>query len=282
MSYSTKNLDNNRPNRNRRVRRAGAAVAVALASLVGISTVAPAAHAAILTPPSGGNAGLALEDTTPPVMRSPRVELTLGQLGTATVPVYVSWMASDTNGIKSYSVFSRKDGGEWINQTSRLSSPASFGIVLPLERNRSYLFAIRAFDPAGNASNWSYTRTFTPASYDNENSGVSYSSGWFRATGSAFFRGSMEYTTRVATATLNFTGSSVAWVARKSSVQGKAYVYLDGAYHATVDLYSPSLQTPKVVLHYAWTTSGRHSVKVLALGTSGRPYVNIDAFAVLT
>jgi hypothetical protein len=45
MTNTTKNPDTNNPTRTRRLRRGGTALAIAVASVIGISTVAPAAHA---------------------------------------------------------------------------------------------------------------------------------------------------------------------------------------------------------------------------------------------
>ena len=43
-----------------------------------------------------------------------------------------------------------------------------------------------------------------------------------------------------ARATFSFTGTSVSWIGLRGPQYGIARVFLDGAFQATVDLYSPS------------------------------------------
>ena len=43
-----------------------------------------------------------------------------------------------------------------------------------------------------------------------------------------------------ARATFSFTGTSVRWIGLRGPQYGIARVFLDGAFQATVDLYSPS------------------------------------------
>ena len=75
-------------------------------------------------------------------------------------------------------------------------------------------------------------------------------------------------------------------MAPTNSNRGKADVYLDGTRVATVDLYSASGQTRKVVFSRAGLDpSVSHTLEVRALGTknaaSKGKRVDVDAFVIL-
>jgi hypothetical protein len=48
----------------------------------------------------------------------------------------------------------------------------------------------------------------------------------------------------------------------------------------TVSTYSSSAQSRHVIFGQTWATSGAHKVKLVVVGTSGHPRVDIDAFVV--
>ena len=60
-----------------------------------------------------------------------------------------------------------------------------------------------------------------------------------------------------------------------------AEVYIDGALATTVDFYRSSAAHRQVVFTRSWATTGPHLFKVVVLGTSGRPRVDVDAFVVV-
>jgi hypothetical protein len=70
-------------------------------------------------------------------------------------------------------------------------------------------------------------------------------------------------------------------VAPTSSTRGKARVYIDGVYRATIDLRTSTLQHRRVVYARTFSTSGTHTIELRVLGTAGRPMVSLDAFVVL-
>jgi hypothetical protein len=45
-----------------------------------------------------------------------------------------------------------------------------------------------------------------------------------------------------------------------------------------VDLLSSSSATRRIAYVGSWTSSGRHTLEIRVLGTSGRPRVDVDAF----
>ena len=81
--------------------------------------------------------------------------------------------------------------------------------------------------------------------------------------------------------TYTFTGRSIAWVATKAKKHGKAYVYLDGKKVKTIDLRASRTKTRQVVFAKNFSSSKKHTIKVVVVGTKGRPTVMSDGFVVL-
>ena len=99
-----------------------------------------------------------------------------------------------------------------------------------------------------------------------------------QSTGSAS-HGSMRYGRSAgASATYTFSGSSVAWVAARGPDRGSARVYVDGAYATTVSLYSRSRSYRYVAFAKNFGVVGRHTLRVVVVGTPGHPRVDVDAF----
>jgi hypothetical protein len=73
-------------------------------------------------------------------------------------------------------------------------------------------------------------------------SSVTYTAGWTQGDTSAAWSGNTAAasTTAAARATFAFTGTSVSWIGLRGPQTGIARVFLDGAFHAEVDTYSPS------------------------------------------
>jgi hypothetical protein len=55
---------------------------------------------------------------------------------------------------------------------------------------------------------------------------------------------------------------------------------VDGVLSATVDLRRSTSQNRVVLFSKAWTTIATHAVRVVVVGTSGRPRIDLDGFAV--
>jgi hypothetical protein len=74
---------------------------------------------------------------------------------------------------------------------------------------------------------------------------------------------------------------AIAIVGRQGPTSGRARVYVDGVYAATIDLYRSTARSRVVLFSRSWPTSGIHTVKLFVSGTSGRQRVDIDGFGVL-
>ena len=101
-------------------------------------------------------------------------------------------------------------------------------------------------------------------------SGSSYSGGKAKETQTTNARGRISTTAR-----------SIAWVGRKGPGRGLAEVWVDGKLAATIDLGATTVGPRSVLYAKSWSSAGSHTVLVKALGTSGRPLVEVDAFLVV-
>lgn len=84
-----------------------------------------------------------------------------------------------------------------------------------------------------------------------------------------------------ASLTWTFTGRSAAWIVSRASTSGQAYVYVDGTKIATVDLKSSTTKYRQALWTKTWSKSAKHTVKVVVVGTTGRPAITTDGLAYL-
>ena len=71
----------------------------------------------------------------------------------------------------------------------------------------------------------------------------------------------------------------MGWIGSRSSGAGVVHVYLDGRRVATVDTRGRSAH--RQLLWSGSTSYGRHTLKLVAAGTAGRPTVVVDGFVAL-
>jgi hypothetical protein len=87
-----------------------------------------------------------------------------------------------------------------------------------------------------------------------------------------------------ARAEFSFSGTSVSWIGYRASSVGIADVYLDGAFAARIDLYSPTEQVQAAVFTASGLTPGTHILRIEITGernpASTNARVMIDAFDV--
>lgn len=223
-----------------------------------------------------------LADTTPPVAQPPLLSLVLGAILGSTVPVRVSWpAATDVGvGVADYELQASVNAGSWKTVSS--GSPLNRTVTLNEARGANVRFADRARDAAGNVGAFATAPSARVVVLSEASGAISFKGGWSRAT-SPSYDGRVAMSTRApgASATYTFVGSSFAWISAVSPVRGSANVYVDGALQATVDLHSKTTIPRQMVFTKTWTSSGRHTVRIVALGTSGHPRVDVDALVVL-
>ncbi len=137
-----------------------------------------------------------------------------------------------------------------------------------------------------------------PTTYQQDSSKITYgSSGDWQTYHWSDYQGTYTYTNWAsrsgATAKLSFFGNSVTWWANRGPYGGKAKVYVDGVLQDAdptlaapgtqpVDLYSARNEPTQPAFSKTWgSTHGSHTIEIVVEGTSGRPWVDVDAFTVV-
>ena len=111
---------------------------------------------------------------------------------------------------------------------------------------------------------------------------VRYSSGWDLVRASAYSGGSARKRgVAGASVTFTFTGRGVGLVTALAPTRGRVKVYVDGRYLQTLDLRSAVYRYRTIASGRSWTSSAKHTVRLVVRGTPGRPRVDVDAFVVV-
>jgi hypothetical protein len=159
-------------------------------------------------------------------------------------------------------------------QTSRslrtalsVSSPTAFGIA--------------GRDGAGNVGATADSPAVRAAMFQEGTSLATYSGRWTTTSSSTASNGKLRTSTQ-AGAWVQFRRSarSIGIVGRQGPTSGKAKVYVDGVLVSTIDLYRSTARSRVVLFSQSWPTAGVHTVKLFVSGTSGRPRIDIDGWAV--
>jgi hypothetical protein len=123
------------------------------------------------------------------------------------------------------------------------------------------------------------------SSHEQTDLSLSYSGAWTTTSTASASGGSFAFgNTQGASVTIHFTGTNLAWIAKRSTVYGKAKITVDGGSPITVDLYSPRVQWQQKVWDTGTLASGTHIVKIewtgmksaAATGTT----INVDSLEV--
>jgi hypothetical protein len=211
------------------------------------------------------------------VVDRPRAASVVG----SAAPWTIGWTGKDTggSGVARYEVARSLNGGGWTTVDVDVPSAAAAVTVIP---GSTYRFRVRAVDHAGNVGGWSYGATFRVSAVQQSSTSVHYRGTWSTSmSASTWWGGSAKSSSsKGATASLTFSGRSIAWVGLKAANRGKAYVYVNGVLKATVDLRSTTTLTKRVVWSAAYSTSATRTVMVKVIGTSGRPRIDVDGFLI--
>jgi hypothetical protein len=141
---------------------------------------------------------------------------------------------------------------------------------------------VDAFDVAGILA-----QAAAPTRYEQNNSAFAYVGTWYgNPSAPSASGGSFRYTNvSGASVTVNFTGTYLAWITKKSPVYGVAEVFVDGQDMGTVDLYSSGELWKQKVWDTGTLSYGTHTVTVLCTGdknvSADDAFVGIDAFDII-
>jgi GH25 family lysozyme M1 (1,4-beta-N-acetylmuramidase) len=221
---------------------------------------------------------LVIADGIPPTLAVPVTRLLSGRaLGTSTVPVRIAWSASDPSGIAATGLQRSVNGGPWT--TTSLASTAAMAADSTIPFGGTASQRVRAMDRKANLSDWLAGGPVRASVHQQSSSAVTWRGTWHTSAWSAASGGSVRYaTTKGASATFQFTGSSVAWVSSLGTTRGGAWIYVDGAFAGSVFLHATSGHSRAIVYARNWPTVGSHTLKIVVAGTAGHARVDIDAF----
>ena len=255
----------------------------------GIVTLALVADAAAdiagNTGPEGqADAAVVVMDTVTPTIGVPTVTPRTGvPLKGSSIPVTVAWAGGDNAGgagIAGYTLQRSLDGGStWSTLASGLTSASRTTTVPSSGTTR---FRVRATDKAGNTSSYATGGTRTGRLVQQSSSSVGYAGSWTLASSSKFSGGTVRHaSTAGRAAAYTFTGKSIAVVSTRSTIRGAVRIYLDGVLQATVDTYRSPAEYRSVIWQQSFSSVVTKRVRIVVVGTGGRPRVDLDAFAVI-
>ncbi|MFB7292281.1 N-acetylmuramoyl-L-alanine amidase [Actinacidiphila glaucinigra] len=223
-----------------------------------------AVHMSNKTATSASSYSVVGDTTKPTFTTAPSVKIRNATVSSTSVPVSVTWKAADTGALKSVA--------------ATAPSTATFGPTTTSwsttgKVNTAVTYGLKATDAAGNYTTASVSRT---AAILQETSATK--SGTWSTKSSTSYLGGKSYTSssKNASLTWTFTGRSVGWVVSRASTSGQAYVYVDGVKTATVDLKTSTTAYRQTIWSKSWSTSAKHTLKIVVVGTSGRPAITTD------
>jgi hypothetical protein len=203
-------------------------------------------------------------DPEPPEFtRAPAVGLRTGSLD-GSVPVTLSWQAADAVGLRSVTLIrpGLRTFGPTITHWATTAAPAI-----------ATTWTMRADDRAGNGEEGSVTRTPMVIS---EAAGARTGS-WGQRRSTGYLGGSALLSAQAgASLTWGFTGRSAALAFSRTARSGQVRVFVDGSQTALIDLRSTATAHRRAVFAQSWSTSGAHTVRIVVVGTPGRPTVISD------
>ncbi|MFJ2211482.1 N-acetylmuramoyl-L-alanine amidase [Streptomyces sp. NPDC101062] len=206
-----------------------------------------------------------IADTTAPTFTTkPNLSLRTGVVNTTAVPLTLGWKATDKAALKDVLLTA---------PVAKTYGPTTTSAAHTAKSGASTTWNMTARDQAGNTVAASVagkptilqetaaarTGTWTTKSSTNYLGGKSYAS-----------------SAKNASLTWTFTGRSAAWVVSRASTSGQAHVYVDGVKTTTVDLKSATTTYRHAIWTKSWATSAKHTIKIVVVGTTGRPTITTD------
>jgi subtilisin len=200
---------------------------------------------------------------------------TLG-LSPATAPIRLRWSpATDpTSPIGRYQTEVSIDGGAYGSTYSVTTTTAVRSVPI----GHTFRFRLRAMDIAGNRSNWVSGASGRVSAYDDRSASLTYAGTWGRATGRYAYRKTLTYSIHngpSVRATLQ--GRHIAIAAPIGPTRGWFKVYVNGVYKGTVSLFSRVGISRRIVWSVTYSTIGTRSLRLVAVRSSSRLRVEVDA-----
>ncbi|MFF7054145.1 peptidoglycan recognition protein [Streptomyces griseorubiginosus] len=223
-----------------------------------------AVHQSGKTSPATTALTVAADTTAPVFATTPKITLRTGTVETAAVPVTLGWKATDAQALKQVNL---------VSPTTATFGPTITSSNRTAKSGAASTWSMTAYDIAGNTRTSS--PSFTPMIL--QETSATKSGSWTSRSSSSYLGGkSYSSGSKNASLTWTFTGRSAAWVVSRASTSGQAYVFVDGTKVATVDLKSSTTKYRQAIWTKSWSSSAQHKIKIVVVGTSGRPTITTD------
>ncbi|MEU3656887.1 N-acetylmuramoyl-L-alanine amidase [Streptomyces sp. NPDC032161] len=209
------------------------------------------------------------DQSAPSFAAKPNLALRTGTVNTAAVPLTLKWKATDTAALKEVRLTA---------PVARTYGPTTTSASHTAKSGTATAWPMTAYDWAGNTATASVSGT--PVILQ-ESSGQK--TGTWTTKSSTSYLGGKSYSSSSKGASLSwtFTGRSAALVVSRAATSGQVYVYVDGVKTSTVDLKSSSTKYRDALWTKTWSGSAKHTVKIVVVGTSGRPTITTDGLVYL-
>jgi hypothetical protein len=222
-------------------------------------------------------------DADPPVAGLPSLGATGGsRFETTWLHARATWPAAADamSSIAGYEAQWSIDGAAWGPRLSFGATTRATAHTVGI--GHAYRLRVRARDLAGNWSPWVLADAFRAVVAQDTSPATVLTGPWARYRASGMSGGTSVYSrTAGASASRTFTGRGVAVVAPRGPKHGRAEIWLDGARVATVDTYAAVTAFRRIVFSRSWSVSAVHQIRVVVVGTAGRPRVDLDALLVI-
>jgi subtilisin family serine protease len=216
--------------------------------------------------------------------------VTLSSVATAPGPFTVTWKATNAGTAHydvEYGVPVKNANGDWVvatwqpwlTGTTRTSASfGSGGLPLTPRAGRTYHFRVTARDAYGNAA---IVRSFTMVPVDDWE-GPRYTPSWEAVAAPGRWRSRAHRSVIAgATATFTYDARQLRVIGDRCAACGQLKVYVNGAYVRTVDTYSSTTRTRQVLYTTTQHFAAPPTLRIVLVGTTGRPKVVLDAVAAL-
>jgi hypothetical protein len=203
----------------------------------------------------------------------------------ATKSFAVSWGApgAPTSYVVQYARRTLSSGtwvtGAWTNWKTVAGTVHS--AVFTGVAGNTYLFHAKAIYPPGDIATGYSAAVTSVVPFDERASAVTFSTGWSESSSASRYLGTFTSTTSASkTMTFKAAASAMWLIGDKCASCGKMKVYVDGTLISTVDTYRSSTAVRQILFSKAFVGTDTHTIKIVTLGTSGRPKIVIDAIGV--
>ncbi|MGW1716106.1 peptidoglycan recognition protein family protein [Streptomyces sp. NPDC002156] len=209
------------------------------------------------------------ETTAPTFTTAPNLALRTGTVSTTAVPVTLKWKATDTAALKEVRLTA---------PVAKTYGPTVTSAALTSKSGSATTWSMTAYDQAGNTKAASVAGT--PVIL--QETSATRTGTWTTKSSTSYLGGkSYSSSAKNASLTWTFTGRSAALAVSRASTSGQVNVFVDGVKVATVDLKSSTTKYRDAIWTKSWSASAKHTVKIVVVGTTGRPAVTTDGLVYL-